>query len=149
MDNTFESLMAGPYKYLVWFGIAIVLIYIPAMCLWIRRKKDKAAIFEHEHRDAVKVYIQRTEINDLLRVISVNGEKPVVHAKGVRQGFYLLPGKSRIHVVYQWTTISITSVSGYETHTVNDEEMDVTVQAGKEYSLCYNHDTKNYEFNEK
>ncbi len=143
-----ETLLTGQYKYLVWFGVVVIFIYLPLMWLWRRRKKDKAEIFEHDHRDAVKAYIEQSEANDLLTVISINGEEPVMYAKGLKYGVYLLPGENVIHLVYQWTSRSITSLTGYETHEIPDKKLTMIVEENKEYSLLYNHTLKKYQFKE-
>jgi len=72
--------------------------------IWIRNRNDKANIYKRENPNAVKVYIERTELNDLLTVWQVNGKQPVMFSEGIKTGFYLLQGENIIEVVYQWTT---------------------------------------------
>lgn len=141
-----EVLLNGQYKYLVWFGIAIVFIYIPYLYFYMKRRKDKAFAYEHEHPEAVKVYFKRVEMDDTLEVINVDNEKPVVHSKGIKHGFYLLPGTHIIHVICFWADISITALSGYESHTIRDEEFEITVEANKEYLLYCDRASEKFEF---
>lgn len=148
MENLMEELLTGRYKYLIWFGAAIVFIYIPGVYLWMRRRKEKAMNYEREHPEAVKVYIKRTELDDSLFIISIDNEKPVLFSKGIKYGYYLLPGEHIIHVRCQWTSISITSISGYETHTIENEEFNVTVEANKKYLLYCDRTSEKFEFNE-
>ncbi len=149
MNNIIEAFTTGQFRFLVWFIAAILFIYIPFMYLWLKRRKDKAQAYEHENPQFVKIYIQRTELNDILTVVSINDAKPVMFAKGIQYGFYALPGKNVIYVTYQWITRSMTALTGYETHTVDDEEMQVNIEAGKEYKLGYNHKSQKYELTER
>ncbi len=130
------------------FFCVILLVYIPFLHLYMKRRKDKATVYEHEHPEAVKIYFKRVEIDDTLEVISVDNEKPVIHSKGTRHGFYLLPGTHIIHVTCFWADISITALSGYGSHTIRDEKFNVTVEANKEYLLYCNRTTEKFEFKE-
>ncbi len=136
------------HEYLIWFGMAILFIYVPCMYLWLKRRKNRAVAYEHEHPEAVKVYFRRIEMDDTLNIISVNGEKPVVHSKGTKYGFYLLPGENIIHVRCQWANRSATALSGYKTHTIEDEKLKVIVETNKTYSLSCNRKLQQFEFKE-
>ena len=136
-------------KYLIWFFTLIVILYMPFLYIWVRKRNDKANAYRRKNPTAVKVYIERTELNDLLTVWQVNGKKTVMFSEGIKTGFYLLKGENIVDVAYQWTTVSITNVSGYETHTAKDVQLKLTVEPYKEYSLSYDHVLKKYQFVEK
>jgi hypothetical protein len=136
-------------KYLVCFFAFIVVLYIPFLNIWIRKRNDKANIYRRENPNAVKVYIERTELNDLLTVWQVNDKETVMFSEKTKTGFYLLEGENIIDVAYQWTTVSITNISGYETHTEKNVQLKLTVKPNKEYSLSYDHVLKKYKFVEK
>jgi hypothetical protein len=95
------------------------------------------------------MYIERTKLNDLLTVCSINGKKPVMFSQKVKYGYYLLPGENIIDVMYQWTTVSITSFSGYEDHIAENKKLRLTIETNREYSLYYDHTLEEYVFAEK
>ena len=136
-------------KYLACFFAFIAIVYIPFIYIWIRKRNDKANAYKRKNPNAVKVYTERTQLNDLLTVWQVNSKKPVMFSKGIKTGFYLLQGENIIDVAYQWTTASITNVSGYETHIAKDARLKLTVEPNKEYSLLYDHALDAYRFIEK
>lgn len=146
MKAFWDSLLTGQYRILYWFFAAIVFIYIPGMLIWLRRRKRISEQYEMEHPDAVKVFIGRSMTNDLLTVHTINGEDPVMHSRGTWYGFYLRPGVNVIEAQYQWTTISVFAISGYETHHVDPVRLEVTARMGKEYELRYDHDREKYVF---
>ncbi|MDR2231632.1 MAG: hypothetical protein LBE56_00750 [Tannerella sp.] len=141
--------MSSVYKYLFYFFILTVVLYLPCFYLWKRRRDSQTTAYRRAHPDAVKVYLERTKLNDLLTVWKVNGAAPVLFSEGIRTGFYLLPGENSIDVAYQWTTVSITSLSGYETHTAENSHLTLFIEANKNYSLLYDHALKDYVFMEK
>ena len=146
MRDFFTLLISEQYRILFWFLAAIVFIYIPGMLIWLRARKRKAEQHELENPGAVKVFIGRSQYSDLLTVFAVNGEEPVMHSRQIWYGFYLRPGKNVIEAQYQWTTISVFTISGYETHHVDPVRMEVKVQSGREYELCYDHEKEEYVF---
>jgi|GEM_PF-1359521 len=133
-------------RILYWFIGGFVFIYLPGMYLWLRKRKRMSESYEMEHPDAVRIFFGRTKTNDLLTVFSVNGEPPVMHSKGISYGCYLCSGKNMIEAQYQWTTISITTISGYRTHYVDPVTLDVEAGTGKEYTLFYDHEEECYVF---
>jgi len=149
VENLFEVFTSSSYKDIAWFFIFLVVFYVPYLYIKIKKKNNKANTYIQQHPDAVKVYMERTKLNDLLTIWNVNGNKPVMFSKNIKSGFYLLPGENIIDVKYQWTTVSINSISGYETHTAKDMELKLIVEINKEYLLSYGHDLEEYAFVEK
>jgi hypothetical protein len=134
--------------YIILFLGFILLVYLPLAFLRLRKKNRKGQEWAGKHQ-AAKVYIKTDDIKDWLRIISVNGEEPVAFTEGAtKHGFYLNAKQSKVVVLCQWTEISVTSISGYETHSAGDKELHLTAEVGKQYSLCYNHTSKKYEFKE-
>ncbi len=146
MQALLDTMLTGQYRILTWFFAAILFIYIPGMFIWLRRRKQRSAQYEMEHPDAVKVFIGRSMANDLLTVYAINGEDPVMHSKGIWYGFYLRPGMNVIEAQYQWTTVSLFAISGYETHHVDPVRLEVKARMGKEYELRYDHEREDYVF---
>lgn len=146
MKEVIKTFVNGPYTCLFWFFILIVMVYIPCMYIRIRNKKEKTDAYVHEHPDAVKVYIDRTELSDLLTVWRVNGKKPVLFSEKLKYGVYLLPGENRVDVTYQWFEIDVISPLGYKTHTAANKTLTVTAETNRTYSLYYDHTLKEYVF---
>lgn len=145
MIEYIESLAAGQYKILFWFICAIVFIYLPCMFIYLHRRKEKSRIFEHNHKDAVKVYYELDFVGTL-EVYSVNGEDPVHFYETVRQGIYLLPGKNKVGVQYHWAERDRFSLTGYKNFNISPQELDVRVKEGNMYVIGYNHKKEEYEF---
>ena len=141
-----DLMPSGELRILYWFIAAFVFIYLPGMYLWLRKRKRVSESYERDHPDAVRLFFGRTKINDLITVSTVNGQLPVMHSRGISYGCYLRPGKNVIEVQYQWTTISVTTVSGYRTHHVDPVILAVEAGMGKEYTLSYDHDEECYVF---
>jgi len=148
MIDFIKSLTGGQYKILFWFLLAIVFIYIPGMIIWFRRKKRKASRYEHDHPEAVKVYIKSMKANDILTVYSVNGKPPVMFTEGLLRGFYVLPGVNKMGIQYQWFEKNGFSLLGYDTHTIDAKEKRITIKLNKSYLLSYNHEKSKYIFTE-
>lgn len=148
MKDFFTLVISEQYRILHWFFAAIVLIYIPGVFIWLGRKKRKSEQYEMAHPNAVKAFIGRSEYSDILTVYTVNGNEPVMHSRQIWYGFYLRPGKNVIEAQYQWTTISVFSISGYETHVADSVRMEVIAELGREYKLYYDHDQQEYIFKE-
>ena len=142
------NLFTGQYGILEWFIIAIVFIYIPCVLIWLKRRKAKQHDYEYHNPQAIKVYIKHDNINDWLRIISVNGEKTVTFTEGIKHGFYLKAGLNRVVVLCQWSNKSHISPLGYNTHSAGDKRLNLIAETGKQYSLCYRHDNKKYVFEE-
>lgn len=139
-------MLTGQYRILYWFFAVMVFIFIPGMFVWLGKRKRKSEQYEMENPDAVKVFIGRSITNDLMTVYAINGDEPVMHSRGTWYGFYLRPGMNVIEAQYQWTTISMFAISGYETHHVDPVRLEVTAEMGKEYELSYDHDSEKYLF---
>ena len=132
----------------VFFAITFM-VYAPFVYIYLKRRNDRAAAYKFAHPQAVKVYFKRPELIGWLTVICVNGEKPVPFSEGIDYGFYLLPGKNVIHLVYQWSYRDVISPLGYQTHTLPDKKLRVTIEADKEYTLDCNRESKEYKLEEK
>jgi hypothetical protein len=132
---------------LIFLGIAF--IYMPLAYLWINRKNRKAKAWAEEHQ-AVKVYIKRDKMKDELS-FRVNGEKPVYFTEGFwggKIGIYLPAGKNTVDVICSWSYRDVLSPLGYSNHNAGNEELLLTVEVGKQYSICYYHSSEKYVFEE-
>lgn len=145
MINIIESWAAGQYKILFWFLAAIILVYIPFMFLYLHKRKEKGRLFEHSHKDAVKLYFN-IDLKGTLQIYSVNGGEPVFFYEIARQGIYLLPGENVLGLQYYWSERSMFSLKGFKDFNIPPQELEVFIEPGKKYSIGYNHQKETYEF---
>ncbi|MDR0576136.1 MAG: hypothetical protein LBI87_01000 [Candidatus Accumulibacter sp.] len=101
------SLFTGQYAILAWFLLAVVVIYIPAMALYLLRRKRRAAAFLQRHRDAAQVRILRGKVAGELTVYAVDGEWPVLDGKGINMVLYLTPGEHILGLTYRYDKLSL------------------------------------------
>ena len=150
MDLTLQKIIL----YVIAFHILILVVYMPIVYLRRAHKNQQAKQYETAN-NAVKFYIKKTKMNDLLSVFAVNGEKPVIHHAPTRYGFYLLPGENQIQVSYQWqpflanlfrSTAGLSYPFGIKEHTVNTQTITVTAKPDTEYNLYYDHSLKEFVF---
>ncbi|MDL2243340.1 hypothetical protein LJB84_00645 [Bacteroidales bacterium OttesenSCG-928-J19] len=147
MTDLIETLTTGTNGKILFAVIALLLfVYVPYLLFYQRKRKDKQAIFEHENRDAIKVYLE-LDIIGTLTVCSINGEKPTPFYETTRQGFFLCQGDNTIEVQYHWHRRSPFFIM-YENFNIEPRELNVFVEKNKTYSLGYNIDKDKYEFNE-
>ena len=147
MTDLIETLTTGTNGKILFAVIALLLfVYVPYLLFYLRKRKDKQAIFEHENRDAIKVYLE-LDIIGTLTVCSINGEKPIPFCEATRQGFSLFQGENTIEVQYHWYRRSPFFVM-YKNFNIEPRELNVCVEKDKTYFLGYNIDEDKYEFNE-
>lgn len=147
-----KNIFTGQYAALAWFFVAIIGLYIPALLLLSKRKSKKAAAFLRKHPDAVRVFIRRTKMNDLLTVLDVDGEKPVKFTQGVTCGFFITPGEHMLKLQYQWIKSSVLGklagrgLGGYQTFAFPVKKLEVFPKRGQTYQLKFDHETEGYVF---
>lgn len=148
MKELIETLTTGLNgKILFGFIVIILFVYIPYLLIYLRNRKEKQEIFEHDNKDAVKVYLE-LDLMGTLTVYSINGEEPTPFFELTRQGFYLFEGKYNIGVQYHWNRIDKFSVTGYKNFNIEPREINVCVEKDKIYSLGYNIKEDKYIFKE-
>jgi hypothetical protein len=136
------ELLTGQYKILVWFTLAVILLYIPAWAVVLLRRKKRVNDFLARHPDAAVLQILRGKLTGALTVHSVDGEKPVQVSKGAKQFLYLSPGEHTLSLSYQWTKVSVAGkLSRYLDANRNVHEKTavkrMTVKAYEKYALYY------------
>jgi len=148
MSELIETLTTGLNgKILFWIIVLILFVYIPYLLVFLRKRKEKQEIFEHDNKNAIKVYLE-LDIIGTLTVYSINDEEPTLFYETTRQGFYLFQGKSKIGVQYHWAEIDLFSVLDYKNFNIKPREIKIYAEKGKTYSLGYNINEDKYEFNE-
>lgn len=140
--ESFSRLISGTNKYVIYVIIGILVLYIPYMIIYYKKRKSNMKRFLNQNPLAVKVYIPSYG----MVIISVNLESPVFFNEGLKQGFMLIPGDCEIEAEYAWTEYGI---SKNVTTTTGTVRYIVTAEAGKNYNLDYDKDAKKYIFSEK
>ncbi|MDR2051538.1 MAG: hypothetical protein LBQ63_07210 [Deltaproteobacteria bacterium] len=149
--DVIRELFTGQYRILAFFALAVILVYIPAFALVLRRRKKRGEDFLRRHPNAAIVRILRGKTTGILTVHSVDGEKPVLASKGTTWFLYLAPGEHELLLSYQWTKINILGkLSRYfdanQTVSGKTAVKRMTVKAYEKYSLFYDPQTENYKF---
>jgi len=98
---------------MVRYCLGLLFVYIPYLLIYLRKRKDKQAVFERNNKDAIKVYLE-LDIMGTLTVYSINDEEPTPFYEATRQGFYLFQGESKIGVQYHRAEIDKFAVIGYK-----------------------------------
>ena len=148
MKELIETLTTGLNGKILFGFIAFILfIYLPILLIRLRRRREKQEAFEHENRDAIRIYLE-VDLVGTLTVYSINGEDPTPFYEATRRGFYLFHGVSRIGVQYHWALVSPISVTGYKNFNIDPREIEVYAEKGKTYSLGYSIKKDKYEFME-
>ena len=149
MKELIETLTTGLNgKILIGVIFLVLFVYVPYLLIYLRKRKDKQEIFEHNNRDAIKVYFE-VDVVGTLTVFSINGEEPTFFYETARQGFYIFHGESEIGVQYHWAIINELSLTGYKNFNIEPREIKVYVEKGKTYSLGYSIIKDKYEFKVK
>jgi hypothetical protein len=138
------------------FFAFILFIYMPLTYLIFHLKDRKGRAFAEGH-NAVKFYIRIKKHGGNLEVISINGQKPVIHRKARMYGYYVLPGKNIIHAQYQWQPFlpnlfrrifGLTYELGIKQRHIPAKELTIMAEQNTEYVLYYDHDIEDYVFEE-
>ena len=152
MNLTFQKIIL----YVVAFYVLILVVYMPIAYLQRAHKNRKAKRYEIAN-NAIKFYIKKAKMNDLLSVFSVNGAKPVIHYAPTRYGFYVLQGENQMEVAYQWQpfwtnlfrkVVGLSYPLGINENTVETKTITVTAKPDSEYNLYYDHSIKEFVFEE-
>lgn len=130
--------------------VACAAYYYFVVMKQIQRKKDDAEQFQRDHPEASKVYL-KTGMTGLLTseevtILGVNDNEPVLFYEGLKQGFFLMPGKSVIEVSCSWTRPGVLHKN--VTTEVAPSKQEVEAEAGKAYRLGFDRDAETYVFEE-
>lgn len=145
MDNSFYSVIwNSQFRYVLMFFGAFMIIYIPCMMLWLRRKKQKAADFLERNPTAAKTFVKNA--GGTLMILAVDGAKPDIFIEGIKSGFFLLPGEHTVQFQYSWTRPGILYKT--VTTTVGPTDVRVTAEANKNYEIRYDKKVERGRFEE-
>lgn len=99
--------------------------------------KKNSTNFLEQHPDAAKIYLAgKTSItSEKMEVFSVDGEKPVLFVEGLKNGFYVLPGRSSAAIRYTYTRPGVLHSSVSKTTDTVTQELET--EAKKAYELGF------------
>ena len=149
MENILDLLkdiFTGHYAILVWFILAIVVLYIPAWFIYLRRRKKRGQDFLTQTPGVATVQIMRSDVTGQLTVHEVDDEKPVLDSKGAKVYLYLAPGEHVLSLLYEWTKVDVAKqVYGLNAvQSVEPVNKHIIVKTGGTYTLRYDHERKDY-----
>ncbi|MDR1100761.1 MAG: hypothetical protein LBL34_00115 [Clostridiales bacterium] len=139
-----KELLSGPGGYYIILVIAVVIIYPIFVVFFMKNKKRKAEEFLRENPTAAKVYVKRSSTE--FKIISVNDVPPTHFYKGMKTGFYIVPGENKINFQCSWTRAGV--VHKTVTTTVGPISVQVNAEANKEYQISYDRKAEKCEFTE-
>jgi hypothetical protein len=151
MADFTTDLFLGQWSVLLWFFVAIIVIYIPIWLVILHRRKKRGKAFLRECPDAAIVKIERTKLSGILTVHDVDGKKPTLVSKGTNWYFYLSPGEHSLSLSYEWQESSVVGkLSKYSNANKiiqgKDAQIKVDVKARSAYVLRYNIQSEEYCF---
>jgi hypothetical protein len=136
MPEFFENMWNSPSRYVIILIGAVIVLYIPFMVLYMKRKKKSASDFLAKNPTAAKAFAQQNALmGGQTAIMSVNGESPVFFMEGIKQGFYLLPGENTIVLQYSWMRPGVLHKT--VTSTIGPISAKVTAAANKTYQISY------------
>jgi hypothetical protein len=120
----------------------------------LRRRKKRAADYLRENPNAATVIIERSKMNDILTVHSVDGREPIFDSRGTKMCFYINPGEHTLSLSYLWIKNSLLGKLSryfypYENIPGKDDEKRVFVKPRSQYRLRYDHEKEEYLFTEQ
>lgn len=141
LQQYFSQLMSGPNKYAVFIILGIMIVYIPFMFMFYKKRKNKAKKFIENNPFAAKIFLPSSGMT----VVSVNAESPVFFQEGIKYGVLASPGENELEVEYSWTKYGI---SKNVTTTTGTSRQIITAEHGKSYKLYYDTENNKYVFEE-
>lgn len=131
--------------------IAIVMVvWMVGMIIYFNvRKKNttgKESNFLEQYPSAAKVYLSRDKNNGyaIVKVHSVDGEKPVEFPDLKYPGFYLKPGKNSCEISFEYS--EYVSKKRTITHSTGIVKKAIEVEANKSYLLTFDIDNNEFVF---
>ena len=130
---------------LVLVFVAVFLVYGLIVIIWQMRKKGQVKEWLKEHQDAAMVFYNTNMIRlGTITIHSVNDEEPRFCRKGMKIGFYVLPGTNVIESSYTHSRPGIFYRRVITTYEPSKQE--IAVQANKAYLYPFNKKEQTYSF---
>ena len=143
LKETLMNVWNSPSKYVLIVMSVFIIVYIPAMIFYMRKKKGEAADFLSANPNAAKVFMKNT-MSGRMVTISVNDDAPKTFFEKSKQGIFVLPGENVIEAQYSWTRPGVMYKS--VTTTVGPSKVKVAAEANKEYELGYDKKSETFTF---
>ena len=130
------------------YAAVIIAVFAAWMIFANKRNKQKKNVYFEQHPDAAKVYLA-TKIgiaSEAVRVLSVNGESPVLFTEGIKSGFYVKPGRASIEVMYSHTRPGV--LYRNVTESTGNVPLQIDAEPGKTYRLAFDRSSEGFIFEE-
>lgn len=132
-----EELLNGPYRYMIFFMIAVFFIYVPFLVISTKKRKNSNTHFLEAHPEASDILLELG-----MKVTLVNGEKPHYYNKGMNAGIYVIPGEVIIDISYQYNKTRRKTVS------IEPTELKFNIEKNKNYKLKFDKKELTYSIHE-
>ena len=142
----FNNIWNSNSRYVIIFIAIVLVIYIPFLIMYMRKKKKQATLYREQNPDAAKVYLKGV-IQGRIYVISINGSTPnATYDSKIREGYFLNPGENIIETQYTWTRPGV--IYRTVTKTIGPTKIKVIAEPAKEYHLSFDKHSEEYSFEE-
>ena len=136
--------------YGIWLGFMVVasvlaIIYSIGMNKKNNRKKAK---FLEENPNAARIFMtmKGAVVNEVVQIITVNGEEPIKFTEKLKGGVYAKPGSATLEVNYTYTRPGVMYKSVSESTGI--VSIEVEVEANKSYKIGYDRKAQDFTFEE-
>ena len=142
-ELTSQGTILGMPAIYMFFMLAVFIIGIIVMFVKMGGMKKGAANYLEKYPNAVKVMIKAKAMSgESLRVVSVDGEKPVFFNEGAKPGFYVRPGISKVVAVFTHTRAG--AMHRTVSNSTGNVEKAISTEPNKKYEFSYDQNTKNF-----
>ena len=133
--------------YMIYFAVIIVVGAVWMIFANKRNKKNKNSYFE-QHPDAAKVYLSSKIgiASEAVRVLSVNGEYPVLFTEGTKSGFYVKPGRASVEVTYSHSRPGV--IYRNVTESTGNVPLQIDTEPSGTYRLAFDRSSEQFIFEE-
>lgn len=139
----------SPFRYLILFLAAYLLIFLPFMTSRIKKHRQAAEAYATEHPDAARVLLGTSVgiTSESMVIHRIDNDAPVLFTEKTKQGFYALPGSHIIDVEYNYTRPGV--VYKNVTTSTGVTRQEIEVEAGKRYVLRFDRKAEHFVFEEQ
>ena len=145
MEEILQNIWNSPSKYVLILIAVVLVFYLPALFVYMRKKKQETADFMESHPEAAEVFIKGVT-QGTLTVMSVDDEVPKNFYRKGKNGFFLLPGENVLELHYSWQRPGI--MYRTITTTIGPTKIKVYAEAYKKYNISYKKKEKEFVFEE-
>lgn len=146
MSDFFNNMINSNYIIII---AAFFALYILSMIIYMNLKKQNTGAWLKKNPNAVKIYINHDAnvvkmSTDTIRILSVDGEKPVFFSEKLKSGFYVNPGTHIIESTFTYSRPGILYKNVSTSYGPTKQE--INVEALRSYNYTFDRTEEAYKF---